>query len=112
MTIKRVFSFAEPSAEELDQKINTLLKAVDLEKEISDTTVGQTYRTYQSNMIQVGKKQSFKNTPYYTNVVTVEFESNDPEATSKFADEFVTKINELTSDIDEDEFEDDEETND
>lgn len=103
MIIKRVFSFAEPTAEELDQKINDLLRfAEKASKEtvdntttnqyITNPTIGQTYRTYQSNMIQVGKKQTFKNTPYFTNVVTLEFED------SNFADKFVAKAQDLLED--------------
>lgn len=89
MNIKRVFSFAEHTAEELDRKINTLLEKSESIDGTINATIGQTYRTYQSNMIQVGKKQTFKNTPYYTNGVTIEFNNNET------ANKFVQDMHEL-----------------
>lgn len=72
----RIISLIESTSDQLDEKANQIFEKIDEVSSIETATIGQTYRTYESRTNKGAK--SFINTPFFTNSITISFESSTP----------------------------------
>lgn len=72
----RIISLIKSTNEDLDAAANRIFEKTDAISTIEDVTIGQTYRTYESRTNKGAK--SFINTPFFTNSITVKFNTDVP----------------------------------
>lgn len=72
----RIISLIKSTDEDLDAAANRIFEKADTVSTIEDVTIGQTYRTYESRTNKGAK--SFINTPFFTNSITVKFNTDVP----------------------------------
>lgn len=72
----RIISLIKSTDEALDEAANRIFEKAETIESIMDMSIGQTYRTYESRTNKGAK--SFINTPFFTNSITVEFNTEIP----------------------------------